>query len=130
MGRAHSEDLAWRVVFRYHWQGQSYADICDEVTGLNVSYHFVRDVLARYEDTGSVETHQGRGAHHHNRRVLTQKEDMHIIKLMIDTPSALLKDQRAQFILESGVVVSYSAFCGAVARLGFTRKKVRSVHKP
>ena len=125
MAPAHSKELAWRVVFRYHWHDQTSAQICDPETGLDVSPHYVRDVLARYDSTGDVETHQGQGANHWDRRVFTYQDDLHIIQLLLETPRARLMDHRAQFILESGVYVAYSSFCGAVRRLGFTRKKVR-----
>ena len=126
MGPAHTSDLAWRVVLRFHWYDQSVADICCPRTGLAVSRHFVADVLARFEATGDVATRQGQGANHSSRRVLSADDDLAIIKLLIETPQATLRDHRAEFILESGKVVSYSSFCGAVHRLGFTRKKVRS----
>ena len=126
MGPAHTSDLAWRVVLRFHWYDQSDADICCPRTGLAVSRHFVADVLARFEASGDVATRPGQGASHSSRRVLTADDDLAIIKLLIETPQATLRDHRAEFILESGKVVSYSSFCGAVHRLGFTRKKVRS----
>ena len=87
MAPAHSKDLAWRVVFRYHWHDQTSPEICDPKTGLDVSPHYVRDVLARYAETGDVETHQGQGADHWQRRVFTYAEDLHIIQLLVMTPS-------------------------------------------
>lgn len=127
MPAAHSKDLAWRVVMRYDWYNQSLSEICDPHTGLAVSRHYVQDVLQRYETTGDVETHQGQGADHWSRRVLTRADHFHIIKLISETPRATLKDHRAQFVLESGVVIPYSSFCSAVHQLGFTRKKIRAL---
>jgi transposase len=124
MPAAHSKELAWRVVMRYDWYNQSLSEICDPHTGLAVSRHYVQDVLQRYETTGDVETHQGQGADHWSRRVLTRADHFHIIKLISETPRATLKDHRAQFVLESGVVIPYSSFCSAVHQLGFTRTKV------
>lgn len=81
----------------------------------------------RYFETGTVETHQGKGADMSSRRDLTYAEDLKVVQLIIDTPRATLKDHRAHFVLETGVVVSYRSFCGAVHRLGFTRKRIRAL---
>ena len=84
MGPAHTSDLAWRVVLRFHWYDQSDADICCPRTGLAVSRHFVADVLARFEASGDVATRPGQGASHSSRRVLTADDDLAIIKLLIE----------------------------------------------
>ena len=125
MPAAYSEDLAWRVVVRYFWFGQGFADIGDKERGLGVSRHFISDVLARYEDHGDVATHQGKGADPLLKLALTRLEDWQLIWQITSSPRTTLKDHRAIFVLETGVKISYGAFCRAVARLGFTRKKVR-----
>lgn len=38
-----------------------------------------------------------------------------------------LKEQQAQFLLDTGVLVSYSVFCSAVPRLGYSRKVIRGL---
>ena len=59
MGKAYSEDLAWRVVFRVLFCGQSYGEVCDKQHGLAVSREYIDAVLSRYDETGDVATHQG-----------------------------------------------------------------------
>ena len=110
----HGPDLAWRVVARYFFFQQPISRICDPEYGLGVSRHNIEDVLKRYEVTGSVET---RGADPMARRNLTRAEDYKILL-------QLVQDQRAQFVLEVGVLISFSAFCSAEHRLGFVRKRV------
>ena len=38
-----------------------------------------------------------------------------------------LKEQQAQFLLDTGVLVAYRVFCSAVARLGYSRKVIRGL---
>ena len=130
MGRAYSDEFAWRVVMRFHWLFQDIPEICSNERGLGVSHHYVTDVLARYDETGDVKTHQRQGANLLAQRHLTRVEDLKIIMLLVQSPWATLKDQRAQFILETGVIISYASFCSAVHRLGYTRKKVRGTTVP
>ena len=127
MGKAYPVELAWRVVAKIRWFGQTPAEVCDPETGLGISAHYVRDVLDRFDEwPHDLETHQGVGANHVDRRTLTAAEDMKIVMQLVASPRVTLKDQRAQFILETGVLISYSSFCQAVRRLGYTRKKVRT----
>lgn len=49
------------------------------------------------------------------------------MRQVVGSPRTQLRDHHASFKLESGVVVSYSAFCGAVRRLGFSRKRIRKI---
>ena len=127
MGRANSADLAWRVVIRWHELCQSVEQICDRETGLGVSRHYVGDVLDRFAKTGDVATHQGLGADPLARRALSRLENFHIVQLVLRSPRASLKEHRAQFVLETGVLISYGAFCRALRDLGYTRKKVRTL---
>lgn len=127
MPAAHSEGLAWRVVWRSRWYGQSPQEITDPRTGLGVSRAYVRDVLARFDRTGDVATHQGQGADPLARRALTRLECLQIVGQLVSAPRVTLKDQRAQFVLDSGVTISYGAFCRAVKALGYTRKIIRAV---
>ena len=127
MPKAHSDDLAWRVVFRWHFLGQTYEEVCDVTHGLGVSRRYVDNVLKRFENSGDVATHQGQGADPMDKRALSRLEDWQIMRLIVESPRTTLKDHHAQFVLESGVIITYQAFCRAVARLGFSRKKIRSV---
>ena len=99
----------------------------DPATGLGVSRSYIRDVLACFEQTGDVATHQGQGADPLARRALTRLECQQIVSQLVRAPRVTLKEQRALFILDSGVVISYGAFCRAVKTLGYTRKIVRAV---
>ena len=126
MAPAYSRDLAWRVVMRVTWFGQDVSQICHPEDGLGVSRHFVSDVMRRFDATGDVATYQGQGADPMERRALSRADSWHIIHLLISSPRTTLKDQRAQFVLDTGVRISYRAFCSAVNQLGYTRKKVRS----
>jgi hypothetical protein len=49
------------------------------------------------------------------------------VALIIKSPRVTLREHRAQFILDTGVLVSYSVFCRAVARLGYSRKVIRGL---
>ena len=95
--------------------------------GLGVSRRYVDNVLKRFENSGDVATHQGQGADPMDKRALSRLEDWQIMRLIVESPRTTLKDHHAQFVLESGVIITYQAFCRAVARLGFSRKKIRSV---
>ena len=130
MGGAYSEDLAWRVVMRVVFFGQGVSEICDPERGLGVSSHYISDVMARYEDTGDVKTRQGQRTFTIDQSALTRAEDWKIMALICNSPRTQLKDIRAQFQLDTGVLIKYRAFCGAVQRLGFTRKKVRTQIRP
>ena len=99
----------------------------DPATGLGVSRSYIRDVLARFEQTGDVATHQGQGADPLARRALTRLECQQIVSQLVRAPRVTLKEQRALFILDSGVVISYGAFCRAVKTLGYMRKIVCAV---
>mmetsp|Transcript_38371 Transcript_38371/g.124250 ORF Transcript_38371/g.124250 Transcript_38371/m.124250 type:complete len:87 (-) Transcript_38371:151-411(-) len=57
----------------------------------------------------------------------SQEEDGLIVRHVVGSPRTQLRDHHASFKLENGVVVSYSAFCGAVRRLGFSRKRIRKI---
>ena len=115
------------VVFRWHFLGQTYEEVCDVTHGLGVSRRYVDNVLKRFENSGDVATHQGQGADPMDKRALSRLEDWQIMRLIVESPRTTLKDHHAQFVLESGVIITYQAFCRAVARLGFSRKKIRSV---
>lgn len=125
--RAHSDDIAWRVVTRLLWFGQPIRQVCDKRLGLGVSRHYVLDVLDRFHATGDVATHQGKGADPLTHNTLTRAEDCQIVQQMLAAPRVTLKEQCAQFVLDSGVIISYRAFCKAVHRLRFTRKKIHTV---
>ena len=125
--RAYSDDLAWRVVTRIFWFEQPVGQVCDALVGLHVSRHYVESVMRRFYETGDVATHQGKGANPLARASLTRAEDCQIIEQLVASPRVTLKEQCAQFVLDSGVVISYRAFCKAVRRLGFTRKKIRTI---
>mmetsp|Transcript_23120 Transcript_23120/g.58988 ORF Transcript_23120/g.58988 Transcript_23120/m.58988 type:complete len:346 (+) Transcript_23120:135-1172(+) len=127
MPAAHSEDLAWRVVVRIEWKGQSVEDVTNPDTGLDVSRHYVNSVMERYHTTGTVKTRQGRGADPLKTCSLTRAEDYKIVQMIFKSPRTKLKDHRAAFQLETGVLISYSAFCSAVKRLGYSRKHVRNL---
>jgi transposase len=127
MGKAYDECLAARVVFRILELGQSPGEVADAKSGLGVSRHYVNDVMKRFEATGSVETHQGKGADHSSRRILTREEHFHIVHLIVSAPRITLKDHMAQFRLDTGVIISYASFLAAVFSLGYTRKKVRAL---
>ena len=101
--------------------------VCDSQLGLGVSRHYVSDVMRRFEESGSVATHQGAGADTTDRIRFSQEEDDLIVRQVVGSPRTQLRDHHASFKLESGVVVSYSAFCGAVRRLGFSRKRIRKI---
>jgi transposase len=125
--RAHSDDIAWRVVTRLLWFGQPIRQVCDKRLGLGVSRHYVLDVLDRFHATGDVATHQGKGADPLTHNTLTRAEDCQIVQQMLAAPRVTLKEQCAQFVLDSGVIIPYRAFCKAVHRLRFTRKKIHTV---
>ena len=127
MPRAYSDELAWRVILRWREYGHSVTQISDPEHGLDVSRAFVYDVIKRYEMTGDVKTHQGHGADPLASCALTRYEDHQIVALIIKSPRVTLKEHRAQFLLDTGVLVSYSVFCRAVARLGYSRKVIRGL---
>ena len=127
MPAAYSEDLAWRVVMRLHFFRQDVATVCDKELGLGVSRHYVSDVMRRFEESGSVATHQGAGADTTDRIRFSREEDNLIVRQVVGSPRTQLRDHHASFKLENGVVVSYSAFCGAVRRHGFSRKRIRKI---
>ena len=73
---------------RFHWYDQSVAQIADPEHDLAISETSVREILARYEATGDVATHQGQGADQSSRRLFTRVEDWKVLQLLIDTPRA------------------------------------------
>ena len=83
--------------------------------------------MRRFEESGSVATHQGAGADTIDRIRFSREEDNLIVRQVVGSPRTQLRDHHASFKLENGVVVSYSAFCGAVRRLGFSRKRIRKI---
>ena len=128
MPRAHSDDIAWRVIMRWREFGQSPSEIGDEEHGLGVSQSYVLDVIRRYQETGDVATHQGRRVDPlATRAALTRYEDHNIVQLVVSSPRVTLKEHLVQFKLDTGVLISYSVFCRAVHRLGYTRKHIRAL---
>ena len=125
--RAYSDDIAWRVVTRILWFGQDVSQVCDARVGLDVSRHYVETVMHRFHATGDVATHQGKGADPLTRMALTRAEDYQIVQQLVASPRVTLKEHLAQFVLDSGVRISYGAFCKAVHRLGYTRKHIRTI---
>ena len=74
--------------------------------------------------TGDVATHQGASIFPRSDRTLTRLEDWKIMRQIFDAPRVQLKEHKAKFRLSTGVLISYGAFCKAVHRLGFTRKRI------
>ena len=105
--RAYSDDIAWRVITRIFWFGQPVSQVCDARNGLDVSRHYVESVMHRFRTTGDVATHQGKGADPLARMALTRPEDCQLIQQLVASPRVTLKEHLAQFVLDSGVRISY-----------------------
>lgn len=125
MGKAYSEDLAWRVVARV-WLGQTDAEIADACTGLDVSETYVRDVYKRYTNTGTVATHQGQRKRPASP-ILNGLDHSYIVQYIVANPRLTLKQQHCIFREGREVEVSYRTFCQAVHFLQLSRGHVRAV---
>ena len=117
-----SVDLRWRIV------------TCSTVDGLTnarlarrfmVSQRSVRRVMERFHADGDV-VRKSRRSRRGRITWLTRDLKEELIKIVVDSPHALLKDNFALFSARTGVDVDISTFCRAVSDCGFTRKKLRA----
>lgn len=120
MSQPLSHDLRIRVLSTY-LEGHSYEKVAAQY---GVSVRFIRNLKARYDETGSVEPRpHGGGA---PQRL--SSEDKEALKRWVTAhPDWSLSQYKARLQSECGVLVSESTISRTLERLGFTRKKRASM---
>lgn len=126
MPAALSTDLRWRVVWARDLDGKALPQIARD---LHIGEKTVRRILKRFDVTGDVRAHQGKGGGLPTERsntVMTYAQDMKLLELVtvLDDKSMLSEIQK-HFVDATGVHASVSTICRAMRRLGYTRKKAR-----
>ena len=86
--------------------------------GSRVSPGWVAGVLKRFEQTGGVETWQGRQPRPPPNALLTPDMYGHLINQLLNSPRAYLDERCDALELATGKRVSLSVMCQAIRKLG------------
>ena len=125
MPKAYSEDVRWLVVYKRRVVGHSEAAVTASLEGVCSSTQ--DSILARFDETGTVETWQGTVRSGHleppNRKMSAAAEQALLLKLL-HCPSATLQEHQANLVLSTGTRVHVSTICRALRELGYTRQRV------
>lgn len=117
-----SDDLRWRVVWLRLLRGKTIGEIAES---LFISSKSVQRYLRRYQVSSDVRPWLQR---HGPERQLCQFEDLVLLEGVLRRPSVFLKELRRDVYCKTGRDVSCSTICRALARFGFTRKKIHRLH--
>lgn len=112
--------LRWRIVWARDLDGMDVPEIV--ASPLRVSESTVKRVLAYYDEGGDVWPNTS--PEYVAPRVIGEEDEWELIRMLVDTPEAMLKEHFRVFCSKTGCLCHISTFCRAVKRLGFTRKKV------
>lgn len=123
--RTLSPDIRWRIVWKSYLHAKTAKEICTE---LLVSKATVKRVLSRFRANGSVVR-----SHCEKRELpwvkFTRARCQRLLELVADADAAnSLTELRQAWLDETGHDVSLSTMCRAMARIGYTRKRVRGLH--
>ena len=116
--RAYGTNLRWRIVFQRFGMGLRYAKI---VQNLNVSTSTAYRICALFEAMGEVRP-VSQHAHRPYLRRLDQRGQLHVVGLIIKTPSLYLAEiyQHVQEVF--ALDVTPSTVCRLLREYGMTRK--------
>lgn len=93
------------------------------------------DILERFEKTGGVHKWRGRLYRPSPRRTMNADMDVHLLQLVIDSPSASLAEhqqpaEHPAALLHTGELTHVSTICRALKRLHFSRTRVSERGSP
>ena len=126
MPSAHTNDLRWRAVYGIWWDGLAFSDVADRLTmgPMKVTAAWVRSMWELFEHTGDVESRQGQRDVPPANLIVDDSTAHKLLQQILNAPSLMLSEQKAEFELTTGESIHISTFCKAVRRLGLTRQKV------
>jgi transposase len=118
-----SEDLRLLIVRKHYLGGQAHGQIAKDLAPCSRST--VKRVLRRWRLESSVASRQGKRQRDPANTVMSNEVCMLLLErvTLLDDES-MLTEIHEDFMGTHGVEVSLSTICRAMARLGFTRKKL------
>ena len=118
----YNESFRWLAIFKLFTLGLSYDEVVEH---LCVGVSTLKRWAWRYEATGNVVRVKKAGEQAGRSRKLSSKEEVALIRRVLDSPCTTLSDQRAHIILSTGKVVSLATLGRVFHRHGLTRQRVR-----
>jgi transposase len=119
--KAYSLDLRMRVVEAYRKQQGSQRELAKR---FGVSLSFIRDLMRRVRQTGSIEPKAHGGGY---QTKITDDGLQTISQLVVADSDATLAELCEQLVKVHSVRISCSTMCRALKKLRLTRKKRRSM---
>lgn len=125
MGKPYSDDIRWLVVWKRLVRGKSPREVTEDLEGAVCAD--TQDIWLRcFAQTGDVAGRTGKAASEESsRRQMTPEMDLLLFQLVIDSPSAMLKEHHRTIVLSTGSSVDLSTICRAMRRLGMTRQRLQ-----
>jgi transposase len=122
-GGAYSAEIRWLVVWKRLGKGESHHTVTLELEGISKSCQ--NDILDRFQETGDIETWQGRRAGAPPNQVINGADDIWLLGNVLDDPSATLCMRTATFRRVRGKTVHLSSICRALHRLGLSHGRLQ-----
>lgn len=121
-----SSDVRWIVLYKRLVLGHTHEAVTGSFDGIGPQKHCQNDIIARFLETGSVETHQGRPAGpRRNQQVMDAERDLQLLGMVLDRPEATLREHCLTFLVAHGLTVHVSSICRAMARMGLCRQRLQ-----
>lgn len=118
--KAYSIDLRQKIVEAYNNQEGSYRQLAQR---FSVSFSFVKRLLKRYKDTGTIEPKPHGGG----QRSQVKPQQLEIVRQLVEEDNdAILEELRCSFYQKTQLRVSRATMGRIVQKLNLTRKKKRS----
>jgi len=113
-------ELRWLAIFKLVTLCLSAKVVMEH---LCISRSSLKRWAARYAETGNVHKRSTRAG---RKRKMSTAEELRLVERVLDSPMTTLSKERAQIILDSGIVVSLATLCRVLHKYGLTRQRVRS----
>ena len=118
----YSNDLRWRVVWAYLYQGEDISTISSRL--FYVSEKTARRVTDLYLSSGDVHPKQQRCG---PLRELSDHEDLLILDAIFNNPGIHLDELQANLKRVFGTDISLGVICNTVRKVGLTRQRLKHV---
>ena len=117
---AYSDDLRWRMVWQKQVLGYTYATVG---VNLNVDKATVWRIVKLFNETGQVSKRPY--PQEQAYRKLTKPLELIILHLVLDRPGIYLREIQQELLETTGADLSLTCICQFLARVNFTRQKMR-----
>ena len=112
MPKGYSEDLRWRIVWKYFLQSKSMKEISRE---LYVNTRTVERYIKQYNTTGNVSPKHQR---HGPLPLMSEFEEITILEMLLNTPSMYLSEVQQELLHVTGSLYDCATICRAIKRQG------------